>query len=168
MKIPIQTLPLIQTSEVNPVKEQALPEQKEVIHPSLTEPTTDRLVGHMPQTCIMPDYVIRPKLNAEQIPCYPDQLIKPPPRPSDVKTQDNRRMPLGLDLDINRDFEENSLYQEGIISEAYERPDKSQLIEPLELADLINTNNLVQKYLPKQTDIEKIMKIIQRKAHFCP
>ena len=33
-----------------------------------------------------------------------------------------------------------------------------------ELADLINTNNIVQKYLPKQTDIDEILKIIQRKV----
>ena len=73
-------------------------------------------------------------------------------------------MTLDLDLDINKDFEENSPYQEGIISEAYQRPDKSQLLEPPELVDLINTNNVVQKYLPKQTDIDKILKIIQRKV----
>ena len=59
---------------------------------------------------------------------------------------------------------ENSPYQEDIISEVYQRPDKSQLLEPPELADLINTNNLVQKYLPKQTDIDKILNIIQRKV----
>ena len=71
---------------------------------------------------------------------------------------------MDLDLNINKDFEENSPYQEGIISETYQRLDKSQLLEPPELADLINTNNLVQKYLPKQTDIDKILKIIQRKV----
>ena len=32
------------------------------------------------------------------------------------------------------------------------------------MADLINTNNLIQKYLPKQTDIDKILKIIDRKV----
>ena len=48
--------------------------------------------------------------------------------------------------------------------ETYQRPDKSQLLEPPELADLINTNNLLWKYLPKQTDIDKILKIIQRKV----
>ena len=73
-------------------------------------------------------------------------------------------MTLDLDLDVNRDFEENYLYQEGIIAETYQRPDKSQLQEPPELADLTNTNNLVQKYLPKQTDIDKILKIIQGKV----
>ena len=71
---------------------------------------------------------------------------------------------MDLDLDINKDFEENSLYAEGIISKTYQRPDKSQLLEPPELADLINTNNLVQKYLPKQTDIDKLLKIRERKV----
>ena len=59
---------------------------------------------------------------------------------------------------------ENSPYQEGKILETYQTPDKSQLLEPKELADLIYTNNLVQKYLPKQTDIDKILKIIWRKV----
>ena len=72
-------------------------------------------------------------------------------------------MTLDLDLDINKDFEENSPYQECIISEIYQRPDKSQLLEPPELADLINTNNLVQKYLPKQTDIEKFLKSYRKR-----
>ena len=71
---------------------------------------------------------------------------------------------MDLDLEINKDFERNSLYQEGIISEIYQRPDRSQLIEPPELAGLVNSNNVVQKYLPKQTHIEKILKIIQRKV----
>ena len=83
-------------------------------------------------------------MNAEQVPFYPDPLIKSPPRPPDIKTQDNRRMTLDLDLDIYKDFEENSPYEEGILSEAYQRPDKSQLLEPPQLANLINTNNLVQ------------------------
>ena len=38
------------------------------------------------------------------------------------------------------------------------------MLEPPEPADLINTNNVVQKHLPKQTDIDKILKIIQRKV----
>ena len=99
-----------------------------------------------------------------QVPFYPDPLMKPPPRLPDAKTQNDRQIDLDLDLEINKDFEENSPYQEGIISEIYQRPDKSQLIEPPELADLVNTNNIVQKYLPKQTDIDKIPKIIQRKV----
>ena len=38
------------------------------------------------------------------------------------------------------------------------------MVEPPELADLIDTNKVVQKYLPKQTDINKILKVIQRKV----
>ena len=30
--------------------------------------------------------------------------------------------------------------------------------------DLINTGNLIQKFLPKQADIDKILKVIQRKV----
>ena len=69
-----------------------------------------------------------------------------------------------LDIEINKDFEENSPYQEGMISEIYQRPNRSQLIGPPELVDLIDTNKIVQKYLPKQIDIDKILKVIQRKV----
>ena len=60
-----------------------------------------------------------------QVPFYPDPLMKPPPRLPDIKTQNDRQTNLDLDLGINKDFEENSPYQEGIISEIYQRPDKS-------------------------------------------
>ena len=33
-----------------------------------------------------------------------------------------------------------------------------------ELTDLVNTEKIVQKYLPKQEDIDKILKVIQRKV----
>ena len=56
--------------------------------------------------------------------------------------QDDRKINLDLDLEINTDFEDISPYQEGIMSELYQRPDKSQLLEPRELADLVNTNNI--------------------------
>ena len=46
-------------------------------------------------------------------------------------------------MEINKDFEENSPHQEGIISEIYQRPDKSQLIEPPKLADLVDTDKIV-------------------------
>ena len=78
-------------------------------------------------------------------------------------SQNYRQINLDLDLEINQDFEENSPYQEGIISEIYQRPEKSKLVEPPELADLVNTDNIVQKYLPRQTDIDNILKVIQRK-----
>ena len=61
MKIPVQTQPQIQTGRVNQVKEQTLPKQKGGIQPTLTKPITDRSIGHMPETCIMPDHTVRPK-----------------------------------------------------------------------------------------------------------
>ena len=69
-----------------------------------------------------------------------------------------------INPDINLDFEENSPFQEGIISEAYQRLDKSFFQEPKELNNLVNTGDLIQKILPKQADIEKILKLIQRKV----
>ena len=51
-----------------------------------------------------------------------------------------------------------------MISEIYQRPDKSCFQEPQELDSLINTGKLAQKFLPKQPDIDKILKTIQRKV----
>ena len=50
------------------------------------------------------------------------------------------------------------------MSETYQRPDKSFFQEPHELEGLVNTDKLVQKFLHKQADIDKILKIIQRKV----
>ena len=55
-------------------------------------------------------------------------------------------------------------FQESIISEVYERPDKSYFQEPTKLKDLIDTNNIIQQFLPKQTDIDKILEDIRKKV----
>ena len=68
-----------------------------------------------------------------------------------------------IEPDLNIDFEENSPQQEGIIYEVYERPGKEYLQESLELDKQGNSKNLVQRHLPKQADLDKILKIIQRK-----
>ena len=98
------------------------------------------------------------------IPMHPNQIPNPTPKLPERVTQNDRQTDLELDLEINRDFEENSPYQEGIISEIYQRPHKSQIVDPPELTDLVNTERIVQKYLPKQADIDKILKVIQRKV----
>ena len=54
--------------------------------------------------------------------------------------------------------------QEGIISETYQRPDKLHFQEPEELETLVNTGRLVQKFLPKQTDVDKILTLIRWKV----
>ena len=48
--------------------------------------------------------------------------------------------------------------------ERYQRSDKSFFQEPQELESLINTGRLVQKLLSKQADIDKTLKVIQRKV----
>ena len=42
--------------------------------------------------------------------------------------------------------------------------DQSYFERPQELVDLVNTTKLVQKYLPRQMDIDKILDIIKRKV----
>ena len=65
---------------------------------------------------------------------------------------------------IDIKFEENSLHQEGIISEFYQRPNKFYFQETKDLESLVNTRRVVQKFLPKQADIDKRLKIIQQKV----
>ena len=67
-------------------------------------------------------------------------------------------------MDRKVEIEENSSYQEGIISEIYERPDTSNVQEPQELKDLVDATKLILKFLPKQMDINKILDIIKRKV----
>ena len=66
--------------------------------------------------------------------------------------------------DSKTDIEENLPFQENIISKIYERPDKSDFQEPVELKDLVDTKNIIQRFLPKQTDIDKILEIIRKKV----
>ena len=58
------------------------------------------------------------------IPMHPNQIPSPTPKLPERVIQNDREADLELDLEINRDFEENSPYQEGIISEIYQRPHK--------------------------------------------
>ena len=43
-------------------------------------------------------------------------------------------------------------------------PKPPELVDPPELIDLVKTERIVQKYLPNQTDIDRILKVIQRKV----
>ena len=58
------------------------------------------------------------RIEARQVPIYPDTNLRLPPRPPDFK--ENGRDLTNLDTGINTDFEENSPFQDGIISEIYE------------------------------------------------
>ena len=97
-------------------------------------------------------------LRSEMLPLYLVPQNRPPPKPlnnlSKEKEVESSKIKIG----------ENSPFQESKISEVYERPDKSYFQEPIELKDLIDTNNIVQQFLPKQTDIDKILEVIKRKV----
>ena len=69
-----------------------------------------------------------------------------------------------IDPELNTVFEDNFSFQEGVISETYQRPDKFYFQEIQKLEGLINTGSLVQKFLLKQADINKILKIMQGKV----
>ena len=161
----------IRTNQPIPLPEQMLaqpiptPAPKEA--PSLPEPIVQSQENVQPQhhipiplpqhqmvdpTCIIQ---IGPKIQHRPSPPYHDPYVRPPPRPPDVTNLiDSQKDLLDTDLDRNVDIEENPPFQEGTISETYERPDKSYVQEPYKLKDLIDTTKLVQKFLPKQMDID--------------
>ena len=99
---------------------------------------------------------------------HPGPILRSPPKPikrnlTHVQSSQNSNVKV-INPNINFDFEENSPFQEGIMSEMFQRPDKSFFQEPKELGDLVNKGNFIHKYLPKQMDIDKILEIIQTKG----
>ena len=151
------------------VRRKAMPISKETPEPAQTRPITHPNIQAQGATsmqrrspCIQVDIrqSIGPGLETRETPPYINPIMRPPSRPPDL--DDNSRP--NLIKDCNIDFEENSLHQEGVISETYKSLDKSYTKEPHELADLVDTSKLVQKFLPKQTDMDKILDIIKRKV----
>ena len=72
------------------------------------------------------------------LPPYLVPPVRTPPKPPDnlIKKQEVESSKIKI--------EENLPFQESIISEVYERPDKSYFQELVELKDLIDTHNIVQ------------------------
>ena len=100
---------------------------------------------------------------------YANPICRPPPILTEISTQIVPRKMSDLHIDslkqdISLDFEENSPYQEGVISEIYQRPEKSYFEEPPALQSQVDMSNLVQILLPKQADLDKILNIVQRKV----
>ena len=143
----------------------------------LPEPTNESQSHMQPQIMprplsqhqlVDPTHIIQqigPKIQHRPSPPYHDPYPRPPPKPPDITDLSNSQKDL-LDNDLDRkvEIEENSPFQEGIISEIYERPDTSYIQELQELKDLIDTTKLIQKFLLKQMDIDKILDIIKRKV----
>ena len=94
----------------------------------------------------------------------PDVLLHPPHRSLTRQQNVEKVTPNNDNSGSHLDIEENSPFQEGIISETIQRPDKMFFQKPRSLDDIIDTGNLIHKFLPKQMDIDKILQIIQRKV----
>ena len=98
---------------------------------------------HIPQQ-------IGPKIQHRPTPSYHDPYASPPPKPPDISDPlDGWKDLLDNDSDRKVEIEENSPFQEGIISEIYERPDNSYVQEPQELTDLIRNYQVNPKVLAK-------------------
>ena len=94
------------------------------------------------------------------VPFHLDLLLGPPKQqPIKQNAQEINPNP-----NINFDFEEKSPFQEGVMLETFQRPDKSFFQSQKELVGLVNKENLVHKFLPKQTDVDQILEAIQRKV----
>ena len=77
-------------------------------------------------------------------PPYYDPYTRPPPKPPHIiDPLDSWNDLLENDSDRKVEIEENSPFQEGIISEIYERPNTSYVQEPQELKDLIDTTKVI-------------------------
>ena len=85
------------------------------------------------------------------------------PKPPDTVTKEKLQAQILYKTQIWI-LRKNSPHQEGIITETYISPDQSYIEQPQELANLVNTLKLVQKCLPRQADIDKIIDIIKKKV----
>ena len=167
-----QPIPLPQQTPAQPITTHApkvaLPLPEPIVKSQVNARPQHHIPIPLPQhqpvdpTCIVQQ--IGPKIQHRPSPPY-GPYSRLPPRPPDVTDPtDSWKDILDNDLDMNVDIEENSPFQEGIISEIYERLDTSYVQEPHELKDLIDSTKLIQRFLLRQTDIDKILDIIKRKV----
>ena len=77
---------------------------------------------------------------SEMLPPYLVPQTRPPPKPLDNLSKKQEVESSKIEI------EENLPFQESIISEVYERPNKSYFQEPIQLKDLIDTNNIIQQF----------------------
>ena len=67
---------------------------------------------------------------SKEITFYPDPVYRPPPKPVKMPIPKIPRSRSDTDPELNIYFEDNSPYLEGVISELYQRLDKSYFQEP--------------------------------------
>ena len=85
-----------------------------------------------------------------------------------VSQQTEINHPENIDLEFSEgqadhNTETNSPYKEDIIDQEYSRPAEKHSKDSPELRRWVNTSKVVCKFLPKQKDLNKILKLIERK-----
>ena len=106
-------------------------------------------------------------------PFYVDPLTRPPPKPV-IRQDFTRPEPLisdhkqKVDADeikpeVRTDIEENSPYQESPYDETILRPTDRDLMIPPLLKSHLKKKVIVHKFLPKQINLERLLKHIQKK-----
>ena len=99
---------------------------QKVTKDSMDFPVPDRLITNKTETITRRETEGK---NREQS-FYPDLIYRSPPRPPENLPPESPENKSITKPKIDTEFEENSLHQEGIISEFYQRPDKSYLQQP--------------------------------------
>ena len=142
---------------------QDIQKSKITVQPQATLGPTPQ-IEHIPVVQTTPGKQLKPKMLMKEVPPYPDPIKRPPPRLPDI--QEYQRTLTDSDLDMNSDFEGNSPYQEGVISESYQRPDKSYIQKPPYLGNLVDTDRLIQNFCQNRQiqNGYEILEIIQRKV----
>ena len=82
------------------------------------------------------------------VPFHPSPTFNAPPGLIKQNVSYPKSSQSSTDIDNinpNIDFEENSPFQEGIMSKTFQRPDKSFIQEPKELGSLVNKENLIHR-----------------------
>ena len=86
---------------------------------SISNPSTEAITRRMMQKI------------SKDIPFHPDPGYQPPPMPVKIPMPEFPGK-MYINLELNANFKENSPFQEGVISETSQRPDKSFFQEPQE------------------------------------
>ena len=95
-------------------------ETRPMTHPIMQLQGATTMRGQLPHVQVYMRQPIGPRLEMRETPPYINPIMRPPPRPPDLNDNNRRDSRPNLITDPNIDFEENSLHQEGIISETYE------------------------------------------------
>ena len=123
-------------------------------------PVLNQLITHRIETSTMRQVQDKNR----EYPCQPDPYFRPPPRLPDNLWPWSLKTNTTNETNIDIEFEDNLTHQEGIISEIYQSPDRNYFQKLKDLESLVDTSKIVQNVLPKQANIDTILKIIQCKV----